>query len=154
MPTRGKASALAPSPAYSTNARCRRGRDRADGNAPPFGGCCITRLTPATPSMAKPSFVHGGESHAACVSVACVAVTVRFGNGLVKSGSKSLYRLWSAKQPSLWHKSNSKKKRGFLPDVPSNHPCCRGCWSVSVVVTDSTELRRELPSARSTTIAA
>src|SRR5271157_3360908 len=74
MPTRGKASALAPSPAYSTNARCRRGRDRADGNAPPFGGCCITRLTQATPSMAKPSFVHGGESHAACVSVACVAV--------------------------------------------------------------------------------
>ena len=60
----------------------------------------------------------------------------------------------SAKQPSLWRKSSSRKIRGFLPDVPSNHPCCRGCWSVSVVVMDSTELRRELPSARSTTIAA
>jgi site-specific DNA recombinase len=60
---------------------------------PPSGGCCIIRLTQATPSMAKPSFVRGGESHAACVSVACAAVTVRFGNGLVKSGSKSLYPL-------------------------------------------------------------
>src|SRR5258707_11146569 len=88
-----QASALAPSPAYSTNARCRRGRDIADGNAPPSGGCCIIRLTQATPSMAKPSFVRGGESHAARVSVACAAVTVRFGNGLVKSGSKSLYPL-------------------------------------------------------------
>jgi len=47
-----------------------------------------------------------------------------------------------------------EKNKRFSPDVPSNHPCCRGCWSVSVVVMDSTELRRELPSARSTTIAA
>jgi len=71
---------------------------------------------------AKPSFVHGGESHAACASGACAAVTIRFGNGPVRSGSKSPYPLWSAKQPSLWRKSNSKKISGFLPDVPSNHP--------------------------------
>jgi site-specific DNA recombinase len=32
------------------------------------------------------------------------------------------YRLWSAKQPSLWRKSSSRKIRGFLPHVPSNHP--------------------------------
>ena len=57
-------------------------------------------------------------------------------------------------EPLLWRKSNSRKIKGFLPDVPSNHPCYRGCWSVSAVVMDSTELRRELPSARSTTIAA
>ena len=53
------------------------------------------------------------ESHAVCVSVACAAATVRFANGLVRSGSKSLYPLWSAKQPSLWRKSNSRRTRGF-----------------------------------------
>jgi len=77
-----------------------------------------------------------------------------FGNGLVRSGSRSLSPLWSAKQPSLWRKNSSRKIRGFLPDAPSNHPCCKGCWSVSVVAMDSIELRRELPSAQSTTIAA
>ena len=77
-----------------------------------------------------------------------------FREGLVRSGSKSLYPLWSAKQPSLWRKSNSRKIRGSLLDVRSNRPCCRDCWCVSVAVTDSTVLRRELPSARSTTIAA
>jgi DNA invertase Pin-like site-specific DNA recombinase len=139
---------------YSTNARCRRGRDIADGNVPPFGRCCITQRTRGAPSMAKPSFVRGSESHAACASVAGAAVTVRFGNGLVRTGSKSPCPPWSAKQRSLWRKSNSRKIRGFLPDVRSNHPCCRGCWSVSIVVMDSTELRREPASARSTTIAA
>ena len=96
--------------------------------------------------MAKPSFVRVSESHAACASEACAAVTVRFANGLVRSGSKSLYPLWSAKRPSLWRKSNSRKIRGFLPDVPSNRPCCRDCWSVSVVVTDSTDFDANFPA--------
>src|ERR1700747_351078 len=98
--------------------------------------------------------VRVSESHPACVSVACAAVTVRFENGLVQSGSKSLSPLWSAKQPSLWRKSNSRKIRGSLLDVRSNPLCCRDCWCVSVAVMDSTELPRERPSARSTTIAA
>src|SRR5260370_11048811 len=90
MPIPGKASALVPLPACSTNARSGRERDGADGNAPPSGGCCTTRLTRGVPSMAKPSFVRVGESHAASASVACAAVTVLFGNGLVRRGSRSL----------------------------------------------------------------
>ena len=45
------------------------------------------------PSMAKPSFVRVGESHAACASVVCAAATVRFASDLVRSGSRSPYPL-------------------------------------------------------------
>jgi Resolvase, N terminal domain/TIR domain len=47
---------LVPSRACSTNARCRRERDRADGNAPPSGGCCTTRLARGVPSMVRDLF--------------------------------------------------------------------------------------------------
>jgi len=49
-----------------------RGRD-ADATEPmerpTSGGCCQPGFTQATPSMAKPSFVRVGESHAASASV-------------------------------------------------------------------------------------
>src|ERR1700693_5719679 len=85
------------------------------GNAPPSGGCCTTRLTRDGRTMAKPSFVLASGSRAACASVVCPAATARFGNGLVRTGSKSPYPLWSAKRPSLWRKSNQRKNKRFSP---------------------------------------
>jgi len=50
-------------------------------------------------------------------------------------GSKLRFRPWSGNRPLTWRRSNWSKTNVTLPGVRSSPPCCKGCWSVSVVAT-------------------
>src|SRR3989442_10465268 len=106
------------------NGRFQHGPRRRVGSGQPCGGYYGIRLTRAKHVLAKRNCVHGNGSHGPCVSgIEGQTETAPIMKGLVKTGSRFLFRLWLAKRLSLWRKNSCKRTSIIRRGARSSQHC-------------------------------
>src|SRR5438128_8557686 len=131
--------------------RFQRGQRRRVGSGRPYGASCGIRRTKAKHVLGKRNCVHDNGSRGPYVSeIGRRAATVPIMNGLVRTGSRFLFPLWSAKPLSPWRKNSCKRTNTIRRGARSSRHCFKESSFANNAATRCTAHQRKRQKESST----